>query len=144
MNPKDSTRHPFQYGFDTKFSSLEWRAEHLEVRRAFNNYMAGYAQCRPKWIDVNFYAVEERLGHGLKIGDSKTLIVDVGGGLGHDLVEFKKKYLVIPGRLILQDLPENIKQIDQINDGIELTVHDFLTPQPIKGEFTYHSHHTRY
>ena len=106
--------------------------------------MAGYAQGRPKWMDTDFYPVAERLGHGLKIDDSKALIVDVGGGLGHDLVEFKKKHPELPGRLILQDLPETIKQIDQINEGIEPTVHDFLSPQPVRGIFTYNPHRFHY
>ncbi len=94
--------------------------------------MAGYVEGQPRWMDHDFYPFKERLGRGLK-GESEALIVDVGGSLGHDLVAFKAKHPELPGRLVLQDLPAVISQVDVIKPGIEPTIHDFLTPQAVKG-----------
>ena len=94
--------------------------------------MAGYVGGQPRWIDYDFYPVKDRLGKGLK-SSSEPLIVDVGGSLGHDLAAFKAKHPELPGRLVLQDLPTVISQVDRARPGIEPMVHDFLTPQPVKG-----------
>ena len=134
-NPEDSKNGPFQYGHDTKLSCKDWRAEHPAIQRAFNNHMAGYVGGQPRWVDHDFYPVKERLGKGLK-GNSEALIVDVGGSLGHDLVAFKAHHPELPGRLVLQDLPTVINQVDHIQPGIEPTIHDFLTPQPVKGSIS--------
>ena len=100
--------------------------------------MAGYAQGRPKWMDVDFYPVAERVGKDLRCNDTSTIIVDVGGGMGHDLRELKAKHPNLRSRLVLQDLPETINEIEHAGEGIEATVHGFLTPQPIRGKFMSH------
>lgn len=85
-------------------------------------------------MDQGFYPVEERLGHDMRHDDNDAVfLVDIGGGLGHDLEELKAKHPDIRGRLLLQDQPEVIAQISKTADGIELTAHDFFTPQPVKG-----------
>ena len=86
-------------------------------------------------MDPGFYPVTERLEKGSKKDDQDSVfLVDVGGGLGHDLEELKAKHPDITDSLILQDQPNVIAQIGKASPGIELTVHDFFTPQPIKGE----------
>ena len=82
-------------------------------------------------MDEGFYPMEERLGRDIE--KHGTFLVDVGGGLGHDLEELKIKRPGICGRLVLQDKPEVIAQISKISDSIEITAHDFFTPQPVKG-----------
>ncbi len=131
-NPEDSNNGPFQYGHDTKLSCKDWRAEHPAVQRAFNNDMVGYIVGQPRRVDYDFYPVKERLGKGLK-GSSEALLVDVGGSLGHDVIVFKANHPELLGRLVLQDLPTVISQVDRIPPGIEPTIHDILTPQPVKG-----------
>ena len=85
-------------------------------------------------MDEGFYPVMERLGHHTNTDDKNAVfLVDVGGGLGHDLEELKFKCPGITGRLVLQDQPEVIGQINKATAGIELTTHDFFTPQPVKG-----------
>ena len=81
-------------------------------------------------MDVRFYPVAERLSG---IPKDEVLLVDVGGGLGHDLRAFKAKYPQVPGRLILQDLKEAIMQMPQSHPELETQVHDFFNPQPVKG-----------
>ena len=86
-------------------------------------------------MDPGFYPVNDRLIHQSLKAEGAVLIVDVGGGIGHDLEEFKLKHPEAPGRLILQERQEVIDQISQALPGIELRVHDFFTPQPVKGVF---------
>ena len=70
---------------------------------------------------------------GLDRDEKAVTVVDVGGSLGHELLEIKKKYPEVPGRLVLEDLPETIKDVTETN-VFEPTVHDFFTPQPIKSK----------
>lgn len=95
--------------------------------------MSGYRQGKHSWMAEGFYPVEARLSQGIKDAGDHVFLVDVGGGIGHDLQELKTKHPNIPGRLVLQDQPSVIDQISQAPASIELTVHDFFTPQPIKG-----------
>ena len=107
-------------------------AEHPKNAEQFNNYMGGYRQGKCSWCDEGFYPVTERIGQNL---DPQTpLLVDVGGGLGHDLLELRAKHPQLSCRLVLQEQPEVIKQIGTSAEGIELAVHDFFAPQPVKGE----------
>ena len=76
-------------------------------------------------MDKGFYPMEERLGHDMD--KNGTFLVDIGGGLGHDLEELRLKHPGVRGRLVLQDKPEVIAQISKVSDSVDLTAHDFLT-----------------
>ena len=128
-----SSNGPFQYAHNTKLSFWAWMNEHPDMAQRFNNYMSGYRQGKASWMDPDFYPVVEKLGRDLKDEKDAALLVDVGGSLGHDLEEFKAKHPRMPGRLVLQDRPEVIRQIKKLSPGIEASAHDFFTPQPIQG-----------
>lgn len=83
-------------------------------------------------MDPDFYPVFERLQQCPR-GDQDVLLVDIGGGMGHDLEEFRTKNPKLPGRLVLQEWPEVITQITQNNPKIKITTYDVFTPRPIKG-----------
>ena len=134
-NPTDISDGPFQYGHKTNVPFWAWLGERPSHLGWFNNYMSGYRQGRASWMDAGFYPVNERLINRSLEAKGAVLIVDVGGGIGHDLEEFKLKHPEAPGRLILQERQEVIDQINQALPGIELRVHDFFTPQPVKGVF---------
>ena len=130
-NPGDIANGPFQFAHKTQNPFFIWLAEYPEHAQQFNNYMSGYRQGKSSWCDEGFYPVTERIGQAL---NSETpLLVDVGGGLGHDLLELRAKHPELSGRLILQDQADVIKQVGSSDKGIELAVHDFFTPQPVKG-----------
>jgi hypothetical protein len=131
-NPKDISDGPFQYAHDTKVPFWDWLSENGYVEH-FNNYMSGYRQGKRSWMETDFYPVAERLGQGLSDNEDAVLLVDVGGGIGHDLKEFKAKHTDLPGRLILQERAEVITHISKSEQDFEATVHDFFTPQPIQG-----------
>ena len=82
-------------------------------------------------IFLDVYPFEKELCHGLK--PESPLFVDVGGGIGHMCLALKQKLPHAPGRVINQDLPPAIAQAIPCA-GVEHTVHDFTTEQPIKGK----------
>ncbi|CAD6593162.1 MAG: hypothetical protein ASARMPREDX12_006914 [Alectoria sarmentosa] len=136
VNPTDIGA--FKYGHNTELGPFEWFAANPRMQTAFQNHMAGYSMGRPHWMDEGFYPVAERLGG---VGEWEVLIVDVGGATGHDLAEFHNKRPTMSGKLILQDQAEAISSIQKGDrPGIECTVHDFFTLQPVKGAKAYYMH----
>ena len=86
-------------------------------------------------MDTDFYPVKERLIAKSHMTSESILLVDQGGGLGHDLAEFFHKHPDLQGRLILQDKPDVIDSIGtDLDRCIERMPHDFFTPQPIQGK----------
>lgn len=83
-------------------------------------------------MDADFYPVQDAL-KDVELHEQSPLLVDIGGGTGHDVTEFKNKHPALPGRLIVQDLPGTVQQVASTTQGIEFMSHDFFTPQPIKG-----------
>ncbi|KAL3478271.1 S-adenosyl-L-methionine-dependent methyltransferase [Aspergillus californicus] len=141
QNPSDGCNTAFQDGYRTSSHFFQFLKDHPAHAEQFNNHMTAYHQGRPSWMDVGFYPVES-LTEGLPIGSEDVLLVDVGGGVGHDLSEFHRKWPTLPGRLVLQDLPEVIEQAKVMNPStkIEHTGHNFFEEQPIKGARAYYMH----
>lgn len=129
-------------GFQTNYHFFEWlqgkNPEYPGLGAQFNNLMSTYHQGRPSWMDPGFYPVQDKLIEGAKTGEDDVLIVDVGGNKGHDLEEFKSKWPNAPGRLVLQDQPHVLVDIQSLGPAIEPMVHDFFTEQTLKGEFFRH------
>ena len=69
----------------------------------------------------------------LETSDETTLVVDVGGGLGHATRKIKELCGDVKGKLILQDRPEVLDDFKEELVGIEKMGHDFFTPNPVKG-----------
>ncbi|KIW38277.1 uncharacterized protein PV06_09257 [Exophiala oligosperma] len=76
-------------------------------------------------------------------GDRVTL-VDLGGGQGQSIAQMLKAFPSLkPDRMVLQDLPEPIAQAEEsagtssLPKGVKAMVHDFWTPQPVKGAKAY-------
>lgn len=67
-----------------------------------------------------------------------VLLVDVGGGQGFDATALREEHPTLPGRVILQDLPETLRQIGDPERlhrcGVEPAAYDMFTPQPVTGE----------
>ena len=62
-------------------------------------------------------------------------MVDVGGGLGHDLMGLAQRYPDKKIRLIVEDLPSVIAETkeEKLDPRIGLVEHDFFKENPIKG-----------
>ena len=102
-----------------------------KVLESFNKYLSSRLAGHTYWLD--FYPFEQDVITGFDRNyENATMIVDMGGSVGHELVELRKRFPSLPGRTILQDLPKTIEMAGNL-DGIEKMTHDFFTPQPVIG-----------
>ncbi|KAF9873097.1 sterigmatocystin 8-o-methyltransferase [Colletotrichum karsti] len=138
--PHDVFNSPLQYGYKTKLDCFSHFAANSPYDMQFAQHMGAYRQGRPSWMDDGFYPVQERLLDGFDSSKNEVLLVDVGGSFGHDIDEFRRKHPKAPGRLVVQDLPSVIDQIDKLDGEIERMGHDFFNEQPIKGARAYYMH----
>ncbi|RMZ79472.1 hypothetical protein DV738_g3412, partial [Chaetothyriales sp. CBS 135597] len=74
----------------------------------------------------------------LKADPDAVLMVDVGGAHGSQLINFRSQFPLLPGQLVLQDLPESVGSITNPPEKIRVMAHNFFTPQPIKGARFYY------
>lgn len=133
-SPSSGVDGPFQYTFDCKGAHLfeYFDKSAPQQGKRFASMMDLWSQGRPRWFDTKYYPVQERLITGAT-QDTEAFLVDVGGGTGHDVDDFKKAFPTeIPGELVLQDRPE-ILELAQVDSSIKKQPHDFLTEQPVKG-----------
>jgi hypothetical protein len=133
-NPEDAYDSPFQFGANTKDHYFDWLYKHPEHLQVFNSVMTlGSAFRGEEWFE--YYPIEEKL----QVPADGPLIIDIGGGVGHDLIAFKKKFPQLPGKLVLEDLPQVVDKVkDTLPDGIEAKSYDMFQPQPIKGAKVYY------
>lgn len=89
-------------------------------------WMVAQRQGMPTWLSV--YPVEAEC----KGSNPEILLVDVGGGYGHQCAAFKKAFPHLSGRMILQGLPEMLQHATP-TEGVELIAQDIFSPQSIKG-----------
>lgn len=128
---------PFQDSNNTEDGMFAYLMKHPEMMNNFNAFMAGSLKMRPEWFKA--FPVHDILLKDAKRDDSEAvLLVDIGGGEGHDVAAFRAAYPDAPGKLILQDLPPVIDNIKSLDAGIERQKHDFFTPQPVKGARAYY------
>lgn len=136
QNPTDAANSNWQYMTGTKNSCFENVGANVALRESFNNAM----QCHSKynltaWPDV--YPTEKLL-EGAKT--DRALVVDMGGGKGHDLEKFVAVHPnVSKGSLILQDLPGTLEDV-KTSEAITVQPHDFFRPQPVIGARAYFMH----
>ncbi|KAJ5945967.1 O-methyltransferase family 2 [Penicillium verhagenii] len=131
---------PFQLGLTTDLNYFEWLGQNPDLAKDFQQWMALKQKTTPSWTD--WFDIEKHIVDGFDVqSPDSVLLVDVGGGEGKYLREFKER-LRIPtasGQLVLQDLPNVISAIQNPPD-VQLMAHDFFTPQPVKGARTYFMH----
>ncbi|KAF7901467.1 hypothetical protein EAF00_003688 [Botryotinia globosa] len=140
-NPHDGL---MQYAHGTKLQSFDYFGTMPgNVLGDFNTFMGNTMGARRYWLD--WWPVEERVFEGVE-GADNTLLVDVGGGKGHDIMAFKEKFgrrEKRVGRLVLQDQPHVLEEIGEgeLGEGIEKCGYDFFTEQTVKNSRIYFYHH---
>ena len=144
QTPTSLANNPQTFGHQTDLSYFDWMQVNPPQATQFNHHMGGYRLGRPAWMDPEVYPVQANLIFGFNNQSSDpngpVMLVDIGGGYGHDLAEFRSKYPDAPGRLILQDLARVLDE-DAGQAAFERMSYDFLTPQPVKGARAYYMHH---
>ncbi|OJJ98357.1 hypothetical protein ASPACDRAFT_122162 [Aspergillus aculeatus ATCC 16872] len=141
-NPSDSDSPSgiFQSCFHTDRSFFQWLAANPTIARDFNTFQTTKRN-QQHWSDS--YPVWTRFTTGGvdTLDSDAPLLVDVGGGMGHDLRVLKTKFPVPlqTGQIVLQDQRSVIETIpaDLRDPTIEYMPYDFFTPQPVQGARVY-------
>ena len=138
-SPLSVLQGPFQWAFKTELPFFGWLKERPQTLQNFSRYMTGYRSGKKAFLDI--YPFEERIIPDFD-SNGQALLVDLGGGTGHDLVDIRAKFSILPGDLILQDLPQVISQIpdSQSDKKFKPLAHDFFQPQPVKDARAYYLH----
>lgn len=139
--PDSVTNGPFQAAYGTELPFFPWLVATPPHLDEFDNFMSAYRAGKRNWYDAGFYPVAKRLIEGFDKDAGEALLVDVGGGRGHDVQQFIAQHKAHPGNIILQDREPIIASVSNQNKlPFELQVHDFFTPQPIKAARAYSLH----
>ncbi|KAL9073789.1 MAG: hypothetical protein Q9157_004614 [Trypethelium eluteriae] len=130
QNPDNDVDGPWQFAHNTDLLHWPWTVEHPRLHKAFNAYMSAHQTGGSYWADQSFYPVKERL---IQDADPKgVLLVDIGGGKGHDLQRFIDHFPDSKGQLVLQDMPEVIAEAGHLDPRIRPVGHNFFEVQPVK------------
>lgn len=135
-NPTDSYHTVWQEGHGSQESCFEWMMANPSAFETFNTYMAARRQNQATWFDV-YPVLEDVSKDDRKLTSNRVLLIDVGGGLGHQASDFRARFPELPGKVINMDLPFAVEQAKSMSGpGVEHIGHDFFTPQPVKGMST--------
>ena len=136
--PTTSTDGPYQQarGIAGRTTFQHWVKDEPSLMSGLSALMKRIQRDRLNWsawfpADVLFAPSEED-----ESGEKdEVYMVDVGGGLGHDLSGFAGRYPDRKIRLVLQEQPEVIDEAkaQDLDPRIELSEHDFFQAQPIQG-----------
>jgi hypothetical protein len=139
--PTEPTDTFLQYAKQTDLPFFEYLQSIPPLAADFNLFMGSTMGAREYWHE--WYAVEERLLTGFDVSRGETLLVDVGGGKGHDLQAFHSAFEKLgswkkEGKLVLQELPHVLDVVPEreLPPAVVKMAHDFFTEQPLKGEST--------
>jgi hypothetical protein len=112
---------------NTKPQYYDWLKIEPEQAIAFNTTMMLQRMDRGEpWYD--YYPVTSK--DGTSFDEKAPLIVDIGGNIGINISDFHAKFPELPGRLILEDLPETIFSIQELAFAMKRIIQSFIEPQP--------------
>ncbi|KAE8131378.1 Demethylsterigmatocystin 6-O-methyltransferase [Aspergillus pseudotamarii] len=124
----------FQKAFGSDLTLFEWMPQHPKHMESLGHLMA--LQRPASWVD-HFPVLEE-------LGDfpdpDKVLMVDIGGGFGQQSKALRAKFPNLPGRVIVQDIPQTLANAQPVA-GVEFMEHNFFEPQPIQNAKFYYLRH---
>lgn len=139
--PSDPKRNVYTYsqGMDGR----DWHevfARTPELLRRVNVAFSG------RWASVpvlGAYPFEGLVDMGFEGGDGeegRVLMVDVGGAVGGSMKELREAVPGLKGVIVLQDQESVIGSIPEgfLSGDVVPMVHDFFTPQPVKGAKVYY------
>lgn len=132
QNPLDAANSNFTHRFGAPL--WEWLKTHPRDEATMGGIMATYAANRPPLSEV--YPTYQLLGQANK--DEGVLLVDIGGGEGHDAMSFARAHPQKPGKIVLQDRPELLQNLTPVDPTIQKMEYDFFTPQPVKNAAAYY------
>lgn len=125
------TPYSYAYGNDGR-TFYEIMASKKGVHEQFDRAMMAGESQMPTLGMYPFAALQNEV----KGEPERVLVVDIGGGRGHSVLQIKKETQDGWGsKLVLQDLSHVVDTIVEADiPGVEKMAYDFTTPQPIKSE----------
>jgi len=128
QNITDNKHTVHQEAWNASVDAFVWLSQHPKNFSDFNQYMATQRRTAPTWLSEYPFETEiQGWDH------RKPLLVDVGGGIGHQCVDLIVRYPKLPGRIVLQDLAHCIDEALQ-SPALDVMVHNMYDRQPIKGQ----------
>ena len=124
------TDTPFQYAKKTNLDNHNyWAKQTPDTMTDLQAFMGGLygGPMRSHWL--SWFPMKDMLAGVTK---DEIAFVDVAGGRGHEAQAVFKE-TGCKGRFVLQDLPEVIAAIKDLDPKIERMGHDFMQEQPVKG-----------
>jgi demethylsterigmatocystin 6-O-methyltransferase len=131
VEPKDWSHTAYQRTHNTDLPAFVHSQTRPGLLQNFALLMAARRAGESSWLDG--YPIPEKT-KGLKRGD-QPLFIDMGGGVGHESLSLRDRYPDLPGAVVVQEIQATLDALppSQRRAEVEYTVHDFFTPQPIKG-----------
>ena len=122
---------PLQMAFNSKSHFFGLLQERPGILPMFSTFMTCHKKGRPEFPEV--FPVEKELIAEFKNEKEAVVFVDIGGGLGQEISTLRQMVPNLPGRTILQEVPEMVQSFPG-TEGIEVMEYDFFKPQPIQGK----------
>jgi len=134
--PNSELVNPFCFAHQTGDKTIwQYIGQYPERLAALNSGMGAQSQAAAWTVGIFPFASELAQS---KTDDDTVLLVDIGGGKGHVTTQIKELVGEIKGKVILQERPEVISEIDESLPGVDIMEYDFFTPQPIQGALIYY------
>nr|POE49051.1 demethylsterigmatocystin 6-o-methyltransferase [Quercus suber] len=133
QRPIDHTRTAFQVAHNTNNLVFEWAMAHPDKFHDFNLWMAVQRDGMASWLDA--FPVERFTQDS---NDPRNaLLVDIGGGIGHQCAALSAHLPDLGRSIVLQDIGPAIAQAIKA-PGVEAMVADFWVEQPVKNASFYY------
>lgn len=138
-NPSDSA--PFNLAYKTDMPVFEWRKHNPKNAQVGQAFMAAQRMGQRSVWDGQAPMGDFEMS-AKDIARDRVLMCDVGAGLGHQSVDFRKHHPEIKGRIVIEDLKlvqDMITNHDELKDlNVDIQQHDFMQKQPIQGAKVYY------
>lgn len=122
----DNAKTPMQKAFNTNLPAFIWFPDQPKLFENFQRFMTVQRDGAVSWLSV--FPFKNLLGDF----QGKVVLVDIGGGFGHQCIALKESFPELAGKLVLQDLPQTLQHVPSIA-GVEVVEHNFFEPQISKG-----------
>lgn len=132
---------PFNLAYQTDLPVFKWREFNPENAKAGQAFMAaqriGQRSVWDGMVPVDDFKLSKE-----DLVNNRVMICDVGGGSGHQCLDFRKHYPDLTGKIVTQDLG-SMQQLSAIREELEkqnitMMPHDFFAEQPIQGAKVYY------
>ena len=120
--------------FMDTFGTGQWDyfKDRSERERSISSLRQGKREGHGCCLDI--HPTKERLMNQFGPYDNSVLLVDIAGGTSHGLRNLRDRGGSSHGHLVLEDLPEMIKEVDD-EKGLELSKCNFFSSLPLIGQF---------